>query len=112
MLNNVIIKDENAVICKDFNYPSVNWSTLTGNGKGQRLIDFAKDVFLWKLLKIPPSSNNILYLVFTHITKLSGKTLALKVDQSLGGLKREICLLGAVLGFRTLLSVFFFNLSG
>ncbi len=32
-----VIKDKNTVICGDFNNPSVNWSTLTGNREGQRL---------------------------------------------------------------------------
>ncbi len=33
-----IIKDKNTVILGDFNNPSVNWSTLTGDREGRRLI--------------------------------------------------------------------------
>ncbi len=41
-----VIKDKNAMICGDFNNPSVRWSTLTGNREGQRLIDLVEDAFL------------------------------------------------------------------
>ncbi len=34
-----IIKDKNAVICGDFNNPSVNWSTLSSDREGKRLIE-------------------------------------------------------------------------
>ena len=43
-----VIKDKNAVICGDFNNPSVNWSTLTGDREGRRLIGLAEDAFLWQ----------------------------------------------------------------
>ena len=46
-----VIKDKNAVICGDFNNPSVNWSTLTGDREGRRLIGLAEDAFLWQFVK-------------------------------------------------------------
>ncbi len=61
-----IIKDKNAVICGDFNNPSVNWSTQTGDREGRRLIDLAEDAFLWQSVKRPTRGNNILDLVFMN----------------------------------------------
>ena len=61
-----VIKDKNAVICGDFNNPSVDWSTLTGDREGRRLIDLAEDAFLWQSVQTPTRGNNILDLVFTN----------------------------------------------
>ena len=61
-----IIKDKNAVICGDFNNPSVNWSTLHGDREGQRLIGLAEDAFLWQLVRDPTRGENILDVVFTN----------------------------------------------
>ncbi len=61
-----IIKDKNTVICEDFNNPSVNWSTLSGDREGRRLIDLAEDAFLWQSVQKPTRGNNILDLVFTN----------------------------------------------
>ncbi len=41
-----IIKDKNAVICRDFNNPSVNWSTLSSDREGRRLIELVAEAFL------------------------------------------------------------------
>ncbi len=65
-----VIKDKNAVICGDFNNPSVNWSTLTGNRGGQRLIDLVEDAFLWQSVQKPTRGSNILDLVFTNESDL------------------------------------------
>ncbi len=54
-----VIKDKNAVICGDFNNLSVNWSTLTGNREGQRLIDLVEDAFLWQSVQKPTRGSNI-----------------------------------------------------
>ncbi len=43
-----IIKDENAVICGDFNNPSVNWSTLSSDREGRRLIELTEEAFLYQ----------------------------------------------------------------
>ncbi len=40
-----IIKDKNAIICGDFNNPSVNWQTLSSDREGRRLIELAEEVF-------------------------------------------------------------------
>ena len=61
-----IIIDKNAVICSDFNNPSVNSSTLTGDREGRRLINLAEDAFLWQSVKKPTRGRNILDLVFTN----------------------------------------------
>ena len=61
-----VIKDKNAVICGDFNNPSVNWSTLTGDREGRRLIGLAEDAFLWQSVQKPTRGNNILDLVFKN----------------------------------------------
>ena len=61
-----IIKDKNAVICRDFNNPSVNWSTLTGDREGWKLIDLGEDAFLWQAVKNPTRGSNISDLVFTN----------------------------------------------
>ncbi len=37
-----IIKNKNAVICGDFSHPSVNWSGLSCDSEGRRLINFAE----------------------------------------------------------------------
>ena len=36
---NSAIKDDNSVICGDFNNLSVNWSTLTADREGTRLLE-------------------------------------------------------------------------
>ena len=61
-----IIKDKNAVICGDFNNPSVNWSTLTGDREGGRLIGLVEDAFLRQSVRKPTRGNNILDLVLTN----------------------------------------------
>lgn len=42
---NSINIDINAVICGDFNSPSVNWSTVKGDREGRILIGVAEDTF-------------------------------------------------------------------
>ena len=61
-----LIKNKNAVICGDFNNPSVNWSTLSGDREGQRLVDFSEEAFLHQAVDTPTRGNNILDLVFTN----------------------------------------------
>ncbi len=60
------IKDKNAVMCGDFSNPSMNWSTLSGDREGRRLIGLAEDAFLWQSVQTPTRGNNILDLVFTN----------------------------------------------
>ncbi len=61
-----IIKDKKTVISGDFNNPSVNWSTLTGDREGRRLIDLAENAILWQSVEKPTRGNNILELAFTN----------------------------------------------
>ena len=42
-----ILKDENVIPRGDFNNLSVNWSTLTSNHEGRRLVDFIEDAFIF-----------------------------------------------------------------
>ena len=65
-----IIKDKNAVVCGDFNNPSVNWSSLTSDREGKRLIEFAEEAFLCQTVHTPTRGNNILDLVFTNDSDL------------------------------------------
>ncbi len=46
------IKDKNAVICRDFNNPSVNWSALSSDRDGRRLIELAEEAFLYQTVQI------------------------------------------------------------
>ncbi len=47
------IKDKNAVICGDFNNPSVNWSTLSSDREGRRFIELAEEAFLYQTVQNP-----------------------------------------------------------
>ncbi len=48
-----IINNKNAVICGDFNKPSVNWLVLSGDSEGRRLINFAEEAFFHKWFRRP-----------------------------------------------------------
>ncbi len=65
-----VIKGKNEVICGDFNNPSVNWSTLSSNREGRRLIELAEEAFLYETVQRPTQGNNILDLVFTNDSDL------------------------------------------
>ena len=59
-------KDKNAVICGDFNNPSVNWSTITADREGTRLLQLIEESFLYQIVMTPTRGNNILDLIFTN----------------------------------------------
>ena len=61
-----VTKDKNAVICGDFNNPSVNWSTLTADREGTRLLKLTDKAFLYQIVQTPTRGNNIFYLIFTN----------------------------------------------
>ena len=61
-----VIKDKNAVICGDFNNPSVNWSTLTADREGIRLLELTEEAFLYQIVQTPTRGNNILDLIFMN----------------------------------------------
>ena len=61
-----VIKDKNAVICGDFNNPSVNWSTLTADRERTRLLELTEEAFLYQIVQTPTRGNNILDLIFTN----------------------------------------------
>ncbi len=60
-----ITKDKNAVICGDFDNPSVNWSTLSRDREGKRFKKLAEEAFLYQTVQ-RPTRGNILDLVFTN----------------------------------------------
>ena len=53
-----VIKDKNAVICGDLNN-SVNWSTLTADREGTRLLELTEEAFLYQIVQTPTRGNNI-----------------------------------------------------
>ncbi len=53
-----------SVIIGDFNCPKSNWSTMTGDQEGNRLLEKLKDTFMTQIISQPTRENNIHYLVF------------------------------------------------
>ena len=45
-----VIKDKYAVIYGDYNNPSVNWSTLTADREGTRLLELTEEAVLYQIV--------------------------------------------------------------
>ncbi len=56
--------------CGNFNNPSVNWSTLSSDREGRRLIELTEEAFLYQTVQRPTRGKNILDLVFTSDSDL------------------------------------------
>ncbi len=59
-----VIQNKQAVIIGDFNCPSIDWTSMNGDGEGNRLIEMAEDAFLTLIVTPPTRENNILDLMF------------------------------------------------
>ncbi len=64
------IRNKNAVVIGDFNWPNINWNLIHGDQEGNRLVDILEDSFLSQLVTQPTRGNNILDLVLTTDTDL------------------------------------------
>ena len=53
------------LIMGDFNYPDINWLSLTADNKGNKFIKLILDCYLEQQVHLPTRSNNILDLVLT-----------------------------------------------
>jgi len=54
----------------DFNYPDINWSTLTADSTGQDFLKLTLDCYLEQHVQQPTRLNNILDLVLTNELQL------------------------------------------
>ncbi len=59
-----IIKNTQAVVIGDFNCPSIDWTSMTGDRGGKKLIEMVGDAFLTHIVTQMMQENNILDLVF------------------------------------------------
>ena len=53
------------LIMGDFNYPDINWLSLTADNKGNKFLKLILDCYLEQQVHLPTRSNNILDLVLT-----------------------------------------------
>ena len=56
----------NTIICGDFNFPAINWETLTADKAGQQFLDCIQDCYLHQYNEEPTRNNNILDLVIAN----------------------------------------------
>ena len=68
-----IIKTKTAVICGDFNLPTINWKLLTSDNEGSRLLKLMKKLYLSQYVKEATLDNNILDLVLATDDELINK---------------------------------------
>jgi len=81
-IKNVCTKKENVILCGDFNYPGINWTTLhTDNNHNQQFLDCVQDCFLTQLVTEATRGENILDLVLANNTI---PIIKLSVDCPLG----------------------------
>ncbi len=59
-----VIQNKQAVIIRDFNWPSIDWNSMNGDREGNRLIEMAEDAFLTQIVTQPTRENNILEMIF------------------------------------------------
>ncbi len=57
-------QNKQSVIIGNFKCPKINWSTMTGDQEGNRLLDNLEDTFMTQNISQPTRENNILDLVF------------------------------------------------
>ena len=55
------------LIMGDFNYPGINWLSLTADNKGDKFLKLVLDCYLEQQVHLPTRSNNILDLVLTSV---------------------------------------------
>ena len=65
-----VVKDKNAIICEDFNNPSINWSTLTADRERTKLLKLTEKAFLYQIVQTSIRGYNILDLIFTNDSDL------------------------------------------
>jgi hypothetical protein len=53
------------LIMGDFNYPGVNWDTMSSDSKGSEFLDLVQDLYLVQHVHKPTRENNILDFVVT-----------------------------------------------
>ena len=54
-----------ALICGDFNYPSIDWENLDADNSSRYFLNLVTDSFLTQHVSSPTRGSNILHLVFT-----------------------------------------------
>ena len=59
--------NKNVLVCGDFNYPGINWTTLQADSNSQDFLDCTHDCFLSQLVTEPTRGENILDIVLTNI---------------------------------------------
>ena len=61
-------KKQNCLVCGDFNFPAINWTTLQADKSSQKFLDCAQDCFLNQLVTDATRGPNILDLVLANQT--------------------------------------------
>ncbi len=56
-------QNKQSVIIGDFNCPNIDWTTLSGDQEGNRLLEMIEDAFLTQIITQPTRENNLLDLV-------------------------------------------------
>ena len=54
------------IICGDFNFPEINWKTLTADKAGQKFLDCIQDCYLYQYNEEATRKNSILDLVIAN----------------------------------------------
>ncbi len=57
-------QNKQSVIIGNFNCPKINWSTMTGDQEGNRVLEMLEDTFMTQIISQRTRKNNILDLVF------------------------------------------------
>ncbi len=57
-------QNKQSVIIWDFNCPKINWSNMSGDQEGNRLLEMLEGTFMTQIISQPTRENNILDLVF------------------------------------------------
>ncbi len=64
-------QNKQSVIIGDFNCPNIDWTTLSGDQDGNRLLEMLEDVFLTQIFTQPTRENNLLDLILVSDSDLA-----------------------------------------
>ncbi len=77
-----LTQNKQSVIIGNFNCPKINWSNMTDDQEGNRLLEMPEDTFMTQIISQPTRENIILDLVFVTNHDLAREG---KVDEILSG---------------------------